>query len=225
MYDKEGIIANARQGAVVIDLTSADASSTQKLAKQLETKGVDMLDAPVSGGNSGAASQALTIMVGGKKEVFDKCRPIFDTIGNPEKVMYIGPSGAGDIIKSSNNFLSCCCLLATTEAVVVAVKNGIDPQTAIEVIASSGGKSDASMRKYPKTIFPGNDFYGTLNMMLKDIGLFTQAAKDSRVPAFIASNVYQCWNACANTYGGESDMANVITQFEQWCDVKLRGIS
>lgn len=224
MYGEDGILNNAKKGSLVIDFTSADASSTQKLAKELEEKGIDILDAPVSGGNEGAAAQSLTIMVGGKKEVFEQYLSIFHTVGNPEKVMYIGPHGAGDIIKCCNNYLSCLCLVATTEALTVAVKNGIDPHIANNVISSSGGRSDASLHKYPDIAFLGRDFHGTLGMMLKDMGLFTQAAKDKQIPALMGNTIYQFWNMCHNKYGAAADMGNVIREFEQWCDVKLYGI-
>ena len=224
MYGDDGIIANLTPGKVVIDLSSADASSTQKLAKAIEAAGCEMLDAPVSGGNEGATAQTLTMMIGGKKEVFEAHRDLFDTIGNPEKIMYIGPHGAGDIIKSCNNFLSCCCLIATTEAVTVAVKNGIDPHVATNVIASSGGRSDASMHKLPDIAFPGHDFNGTLGMMLKDMGLFTAAAKDKQVPTLLGNTTYQFWNMMHNRYGANGDMGEIVKEFERWCGVKLYGI-
>lgn len=95
----DGILANGKPGTIIVDATSADPMSTKKLAATLQASGMDIIDCPVSGGVGGAANQTLTIMVGGRKETFEYCLPILNTLGNPDKVMYIGPSGAGDMIK------------------------------------------------------------------------------------------------------------------------------
>lgn len=224
MYGDDGIIANMRPGTVVIDFSSSDGASTRKLAAELEKRGVEMLDAPVSGGNTGAAAQTLSVMVGGKKEVYEQCLPIFHTMGNPDKVVHVGPSGAGDIIKCCNNFLSCCCIQATTEAISVAAQNGIDPHVAASVISSSGGRNDASMNKFPNLVFPGKLFHGTIGMMLKDMALFTQAAKDGQVTTFLGNTTYQFWNACVNEFGPQGDMSEVVKLYEKWNNLKLFGI-
>lgn len=219
----QGILHNARPGTVVIDLTTADPVSTQRLSQLLEEKGMDMLDAPVSGGISGAINQTLSIMVGGKEEVYEKYRSILTTIGKEEKVMYMGPAGAGHTMKLVNNFLSGCTTLATAEAIMVAMKAGISPQKAIDVLKDSSGRSDASMNKFPNLIFPGKDFNFTLNLMCKDLALFNQLAKDLRVPAFISNTVYQLWNIPVAMGEGEEDCLNLIKMYEKWCGVKVSG--
>jgi len=224
MYAGDGILANIRPGSVVIDLTSADPVSTRKLSGELEQIGVDMLDAPVSGGNVGATNQTLAVMAGGKKEVYEKCRPILETIGQPEKVIYVGPSGAGDTMKCANNFLSACCMAATTEALMVTAKAGIDPHTAVQVIQGSGGRNDAAMYKYPNLVFPGKDMGMAVSLMLKDINLFIESAKSTAVPAFVANQVYQLWNIPVAEKDGDKDLVRFVEMYEQWCGVKLRGI-
>ena len=220
----DGLLENARPGTIIIDLTSADPNSTKKLCKMFEDKGIDMLDAPVSGGIAGAINQTLSIMVGGKEEVFDRCRPILSAIGKEEKVLYVGPSGAGNTIKICNNFLSACCTAATTEAVMVAAKAGIDPKKAIEVITGSGGKSDASTNKYPNLIFPGKDFNFTLSLMCKDVNLYNQTARAMQIPGFIGDIVYQLWNIPATAKGANNDCLTFIKMYEDWCGVKVIGI-
>lgn len=224
MYGEEGIIENARKGTIVIDLTSADPMSTQKLNKELEKKEVELIDAPVSGGAVGSINHTLSIMVGGKKEIFEKVLPILGTIGNPDKIQYVGPSGAGHVLKVANNFLSACCTAATTEALAVCAKAGIDPQTACQVIAGSGGRSDASMNKYPNYVFAGKDFHFTMNLMTKDIGLFVSAAKDLHVPAFIANQTNQVWNIPVAEGKGNEDCMSVVKMFENWCGIQLVDI-
>lgn len=219
-----GILENARPGTVVIDLTSADASSTRKLSSLLEEKGIEMLDAPVSGGQAGAINQTLSVMVGGKKEIYEKSRPVLETIGKPEKVIYVGPSGAGDTIKSVNNFLSCACLLATTEGLMVAAKAGIDPKTAVQVIGSSGGSSNASLYKFPSLIFTGQGMNMAVDLMWKDIALYVAAAKDGKVPAFIGNIVNQLFGLPSVEGKGGEDFVEVVRMYEQWCGIKVIGI-
>ena len=221
----DGILANGKPGTIIVDATSADPMSTKKLAATLQANGMDIIDCPVSGGVSGAANQTLTIMVGGKKETFEYCLPILNTLGNPDKVMYIGPSGAGDMIKCANNFLSACCAAATTEAVAVCGKAGIDPQTAIKVISSSGGASNASTNKFPNLFFPGKKWNFALELMYKDIGLFNATAKELNVPAFFGQATAQIWNIPIAEVGGKEDCIHVQNTYERWSGTKMCGIT
>ena len=221
----DGILANAKPGTIIVDTTSADPMSTKKLAAILQEHDMDIIDCPGSGGVGGAANQTLTIMVGGKKETFEYCRPILDTLGNPDKVMYIGPSGAGDMIKCANNFLSACCAAAMTEAVAVCGKAGIDPETAIKVISSSGGSSNASTTKFPNLFFPGKKWNFALELMYKDINLFTNTAKELNVPAFFSQATSQVWNIPIAEYGGKEDCIKVQNTYEKWSGTKMCGIT
>lgn len=221
---KDGVMEVCKPGTLVIDMTSADAMSTQKLARMLEAKGIDLIDAPVSGGSTGAEAQTLTIMVGGKEEVFEKSLPILNTIGNPDKVMYMGPSGSGDMIKCANNFLSACCAAATTEALAVCAKAGIEPHKAIEVIASSGGMSQAATFKFPKLIFPGKGWNFTVGLMGKDVGLFNAAAKDMQIPSLFGNLTSQILTIPMAEEGENADCIYVQKLYERWADVKLCGI-
>lgn len=224
VYGPEGILENAKTGTLVIDLTSSDASSTRKIAKDLEAKGIELLDAPISGGQAGAINQTLTVMVGGKPEVFEKARPILDTIGNPEKVTYVGPSGAGDAIKCINNFLSCTCLLASTEALSAAVKAGIDPKVAAQVIGSSGGSSNATTYKFPNLIFTGQGMNMPVDLMKKDIGLFNALTKELKVPGFYGNTTYNLFDIQSGSGHGMDDFSCVVRMFEDWTGVRLWNI-
>lgn len=219
-----GILQNARPGVIVVDTTSADPTSTKKLAAVMEEKGMALLDCPVSGGTAGAAAQTLTIMAGGRKEIFEKCLPLLNTIGAPERVMYIGPSGSGDMIKCANNFLSACCAAATTEALAVCGKAGIDPETAIRVISASGGCSSATTYKFPKLFFEGKPWSFALELMYKDVNLFTSTAKELNVPAFFSQTTAQVWNIPIAELGGKADCINVQHLYERWSGTKMVGI-
>lgn len=224
VYGADGILENARPGTVVIDLTSADASSTKKINADLEARGIDMIDAPISGGQAGAINQTLTVMVGGKKEVFEKVRPVLETIGAPEKVKYVGPCGSGDAIKCINNYLSCTCLLASAEALSVAVKAGIDPRVATDIIGSSGGSSNATTYKFPKLIFTGQGMNMAVDLMMKDIGLYTALAKETKVPCFYGNTSYQMFDIQSSSGNGRVDFSCVVKMFEEWTGVQLMDI-
>ena len=222
MYAEDGIIQNIRPGSVVIDLTSADSQSTKKLAAALEERGVDMMDCPISGGTVGASNQTLAVMAGGKEEVFVRYREVLETIGAPEKVTHVGPIGAGDTMKCANNFLSACCVAATTEALMVLAKAGIDPRVACKVISGGGGRNDAAMYKYPNLVFPGKDLGMSVNLMLKDVNLFNEAAKAGDVPAFVGNLIYQLWHIPVAEQDGGKDLNRFVEMYEKWCGVKLR---
>lgn len=222
---EDGILKNAKPGTIIIDMTSADPRSTRYLSKRLEEVGMELLDCPVSGGVKVAPAQALTVMVGGKKEIFDVCLPILQTIGTPEKVIYVGPSGSGDLVKCANNFLSACCAAATTEAVAVCGKAGIDPRVAIDIIKFSGGMSHAATMKFPDIIFAGEKWNFALELMAKDIGLFNETAKAMEIPAFFGNTTAQVWNIPIAEAGGGEDCLHVQKTYEKWSGVKMCGIN
>lgn len=221
MYGEEGILANARPGTVVIDLTSGDATVTQKLCKQCEEKGIEMIDAPISGGQKGATEQTLAVMVGGKKETFEKARHILETIGDPKKVTYVGASGAGDAMKCINNYVSCTNFLATAEALSVAVKAGIDPVVACSVIQGSGGQSNATAYKFPSLIFKGNPMSMAVDLMMKDIALYNSLAKEIKVPSLYGNLSFQMFNILSSSGRGREDFSNVARLYEEWSGAKL----
>ena len=220
----EGILENGRAGLIVIDLTSADPESTRRLNAALEQKGIELLDAPVSGGTIGASQQTLSVMVGGKREIFARCLELFCVIGAPEKIFYLGPSGAGDVAKCANNFLSAGCFAAPTEALMVCARAGIPPQTAVRLIDSSGGSSSATSHKFPHLIFPGKDMGMSIELMLKDIALFLDASRKYHIPAFLGETVYQLWNLPVAEGKGGKDLKTFIELYEHLCGVTLSGI-
>lgn len=136
----------------------------------------------------------------------------------------MGPSGAGDMIKCANNFLSACCAAATTEALAVCAKAGIEPHKAIEVIASSGGMSQAATFKFPKLIFPGKGWNFTVGLMGKDVGLFNAAAKDMQVPNLFGSLTSQILTIPMAEEGENADCMYVQKLYERWASVSLCGI-
>ena len=221
---KDGVMEVCKPGTIIIDMTSADAVSTKKLAAILEKKGIELLDAPVSGGTSGAAAQTLTIMCGGKEDTFLAVKPVLDVMGAPDKVTYMGPNGSGDMIKCANNFLSACCAAATTEAVAVCAKAGIDPHLAVQVIGTSGGTNHAATMKFPNIVFPGKNWNFSLGLMSKDVGLFNSASKHMGIPSLFGNLTAQILAIPKAEEGDDADCIQVQKLYERWAKVELCGI-
>ena len=162
---------------LLIEMTSADPSSTRRLAKEVEARGARMIDAPVSGGVGGARRATLAIMVGGAVADFDRARPLLALMG--KNIFHVGGIGTGHAMKIVNNVLSAACLTATAEAIVVGMRAGIDPQRAVDIISVSSGRSDATLRKFPEFILPGGFDSGfAMALMDKDLRGFEKLAEE-----------------------------------------------
>jgi 3-hydroxyisobutyrate dehydrogenase len=133
------VIHGARKGTVVIDMSTISPASTVEFAKRITDAACAMLDAPVSGGEKGAESGTLGIMVGGPQDVFEKCRPIFQTVG--KTITYTGPSGCGQKTKLVNQLVGATNLLGAVEGLRLARAAGLDPQTTLQAVASGAASS------------------------------------------------------------------------------------
>ena len=171
---------------LLIEMTTADPSSTRRLAKDVAARGAAMIDAPVSGGVRGANEATLSIMVGGEPADLARARPILEKLG--KKIFHVGGIGTGHAMKLVNNVTSAACLLATAEAVVVALRAGIDPARAVEILAASSGRSNASEWKFPQFILTGRFDAGfTIALMNKDLAGFMRLADETGVEAPVAA--------------------------------------
>lgn len=198
---EHGLITKLSPGQTVIDTSSSQPSSTRTLARTLSEIGVRMLDAPVSGGVAKAREGRLSVMVGGDEETYRRCRGILDTFG--ERVARVGDHGAGHLVKALNNMLSATTLLSAAEAMVLAEQAGIEPATFLEVINASNGRSYSTEVKFPEYILDRSFDDGfSLGLMVKDLGVAIQAAKDAGYPLLTGSLVAQIWRMAANNgYG------------------------
>ena len=172
-------------GHLLIEMTSADPPSTRRLAGEVAARGAAMLDAPVSGGVKGAVEGTLAIMVGGEAADLARARPLLERLGT--KIFHVGGIGAGHAMKLVNNMTSAACLVATAEALAVAVRAGIDPARAAEILSASSGRSNASELKFPRYILPGTFDSGfTITLMTKDVDGFMRLAEETGVEAPVA---------------------------------------
>lgn len=181
----DGVIAHARRGALFIDSSTIDVETARAVSKAAADKGFAMLDAPVSGGVGGATAGALTFMVGGEKEAFDRARPILEKMG--KNIFHAGGSGNGQAAKIANNMLLGITMIATCEAFNLAERLGLDAQTFFNISSTASGQS-WSMTTYcpapgPVPTAPSNRDYKpgfAAAMMLKDMRLAQEAAHAAR---------------------------------------------
>jgi 3-hydroxyisobutyrate dehydrogenase len=179
-----GLLAGARDGQVIVDLSTADPASTRALHDQLAARGVSYLDAGISGGAAAADTGTLTLMVGGDAAALAAVAPILDTFS--ASVHHMGASGAGHVTKVLNNFLNGVTLAATAEVMVAGQKAGLDLAQLLDVINTSSGVSFASLNRFPR-IIQGDYLEGGLTgrLMAKDVRLYLTLAEDLGVATLV----------------------------------------
>lgn len=145
-----GIIEGAHPGLVHIDMSTISPDVTRRLAARLSESGIEMLDAPVSGGETGAINATLSIMTGGKEEVFERCRPVLEALG--KKIVHCGPSGSGQIVKLCNQVAVAVTNLAVCEALTLCLRSGVDPRRMLEALGAGAAASWQLQNLAPKMV-------------------------------------------------------------------------
>ncbi len=218
---ERGILAGAKEGTILITTDTILPETIRKISGEAAKRGVSVLDAPVSGGPHGARAATLTIMVGGEKNTFERCIPIFKVIGR--ETHHVGPSGAGCITKLVNNLCSLANMVAACEGFVLGVKAGIDPKVLHQVISTGTGRSYALEHKIPKQIAKGNFEAGfSIRIASKDLSLITSLGRTNGVPLFITSAVDQLFKMARAKGLDEKDHVAVITVLEEIAGVQVR---
>ncbi|HXT18695.1 MAG TPA: NAD(P)-dependent oxidoreductase [Gemmatimonadaceae bacterium] len=217
----EGLLAGIERGAIVVDCTSGDPGTSRKIAARLAEKGADFLDAPVSGGVSGAEKGILTVMVGGDAAVLDRARPVIATFG--QKIVHCGDIGAGDTVKAVNQAFLAIHLLSAAEGLATLVKEGVDPAKALEVINASSGRSNSSMNLIPERVLT-RAFPRTFRLALleKDIGIAAGLARDNRVPAPVTQLTADVFRIARGELGELADHVEIVKLIEQWAGVEIQ---
>lgn len=211
---EEGLIHGAKIRTYV-DLSTTGQSKAIEIEKQLCTKNIEVLDAPVSGGVAGAKSGTLAVMVSGEKEVFEKLKLILEVIGS--NIFYIGPKiGQGQIVKVLNNLLSATAMAITSEAVVVGQKAEIDPEILISVFNKSSGRNTATTDKFPKSVLNRSFDYGfRTGLMYKDVKLCVELAEELQIPMWLGTSVMQFWKYIMTQGGGNQDFTSIVQYLER----------
>ena len=175
---KEGIVQTAAPGSVIIELSTVSPATIKKLYAAAKSRGIEVLDAPISGGRTGAEAATLTIMVGGRRETFERCRPIFESIG--KRVYYVGETGSGEIVKLLNNMLVLTDLITVRSVLEIAVKAGIDPKLVHDIINVSTGQSWVWTNWVP-TFLARNTAGSTPDIFKKDVTIALEMAENLKL--------------------------------------------
>ena len=197
VFGSGGLLAAASPGQVIIDLSTAAPASTRSIHAALAERGVEYLDAGISGGAAAAAKGTLTIMVGGSTAALTGVRWVFEPIA--AKVVLMGGSGAGHSTKLLNNFLNAVTLAATAEVMVAARKAGLDLAAVLDVINTSSGVNYATTNRFPH-IINGDYLEGGLTsaLMTKDVVLYVDHVRELGVPCLNAAGPLASFGAACN---------------------------
>jgi 2-hydroxy-3-oxopropionate reductase len=213
IFGDNGVIHGARPGSVVVDMSTISPTATRYMAAQLQTLGLDMLDAPVSGGEVGAINATLSIMVGGKPEVFERVRPVFEAMG--QNIVRVGDHGAGQVAKACNQIVVAVTIEAVAEALTFARKNGVDPATVRDALM--GGFAGSRILEVHGKRMLDNDYTPGFKTRLhqKDINIVMETAKELGLALPGAALVMQHLNALMGTGDGELDSSAVMKIVER----------
>ena len=205
----DGILAGCHEGQVVVDLSTSSPSSTVALHRRLAERGVELVDAGISGGAAAAEQGTLTIMAGGSEVALDGVRPLLDTFS--ARVYYMGDSGAGHTAKLLNNFLNGISLAATAEVMVAARKAGLELHTFLDVLNNSSGVNFATLNRFPR-IVDGDYLEGGLtgNLMLKDLRLYADLIRELDVRTLTTAGCIEAFELAAELGYGEQISNRVV---------------
>jgi len=216
-----GLLKGFAPGAVWIEMSTNDPRELGRLAGLLAERGVDTLEAPVTGGVHNASSGTITILVGGEEEVFLRHESVFRTIGG--KVFFVGELGKASSIKVVSNMLAFIHIAASAEAFMLCKRSGIDLRLAWEILRASSGDSFI-LETESTTILSGSYDVGfSFDLCLKDLGLAMALGRDLDVPLDIAGTVEQLFVRGRARYGGAAEYAMVAKLLEDACGADLRA--
>lgn len=210
---ERGAIHGAKPGSVIVDMSTISPTATKAMAMDLAAKGVEMLDAPVSGGEIGAVNGTLTIMVGGKPEVFARVKPLFDCMG--KTITLVGSSGAGQVAKACNQIVVAVTIEAVSEALSFARKSGVDAGKVREALM--GGFAGSKIMEVHGKRMLDNDFKPGFKVKLhqKDMNIVMQSAHELGLALPAASVAAQHLNALMGSGDGELDSAAIVKVIER----------
>ncbi len=216
----EGGLAQAmRPGSVLIDSSSINPLASKEIAAALSAKGVEMLDAPVSGGEPGAINGTLSFMVGGKQSVFERCKPLLETMG--ASMVLCGDVGAGNTTKLANQVVVACNIQAVAEALTLAQMAGVDPHLVLEAI-KGGLAGSAVMNAKGPMMMEGNDKPGfKIDLHIKDLNNALDCAHSVGAPLPMTASVQELLQWLHNNNCGQCDHSAIAKYYEQLTGIRI----
>lgn len=215
---ENGVIHGARPGSVVVDMSTISSSATREMARKLADQGIEMLDAPVSGGEVGATNATLSIMVGGKDKTFQRVKPLFELLG--KNIVHVGDHGAGQVAKACNQIVVAVTIQGVSEALTFARKNGVDAAKVREALM--GGFAGSKILEVHGKRMLDNDFKPGFKVKLhqKDLRIVMEDAHKLGLGLPGAALVAQHLNALMGSGEGELDSAAIVKVVERMSGFK-----
>ena len=211
---ENGLLEGVRDGSLIVDMSTSSPLLAQELSRTANTRGVGMLDAPVSGGDIGAIEGTLSIMVGGEKEDFERARPLFEAMG--KTIVHVGAAGAGQTVKGCNQIVVALVIEAVSEALVLGSKAGVKPEKVMEVL--SGGLAANKVMEVKGEKFLSHDFAagGKVEYHRKDLGIALAVGREYGVALPVTALVDQLFGTLVAQGKGGWDHSALITLIEEW---------
>lgn len=217
-----GVLAGGREGLIIVDTSTISPLTSQRLAKAAAEKGIALLDAPLSGGQTGAIAGTLAIMVGGPEEAFHKVKPVLEAVG--KNITYVGPNGAALVVKLGNNLIVAAEAVAIAEALTIAKKAGIDTGLVHKILSAATARSWILEEKVASSILKGDLKPGfKLSLMHKDVGLAVDFAKAQGVPVFVTALVHQLYTQALGLGKGDLDSIGICELYTEATGVDLKA--
>jgi 2-hydroxy-3-oxopropionate reductase len=220
VVEKNGLMEGFKPDSVFIDMSSISPMVSRELSVKLEEKGVEMLDAPVSGGEPKAKDGTLSVMVGGKKEIFDRCYPILKEMA--ASVVHTGNIGAGNITKLANQIIVALNIAAMSEALVLAAKAGVEPELVYQAIRGGLAGSTVLDAKAPLVMDRKFNPGFRLNLHIKDLSNALDTSHEIGVPLPLTSAVMEIMQALKVDGLGENDHGSLIQYYEKLAKIEVK---
>lgn len=219
---EQGLLASMRKGTLLIDCTSGDPATSRRLAARFAERGIAFMDAPVSGGTSGAEKGILTIMCGGDDATFERARTVLEAFGR--KIILAGPTGAGDALKAVNNALLAVHIWSAAEGLAALAKAGVKPSVALDVINASSGRSNASENLIPQRVLT-RAFPRTFRLALleKDVAIAADFLREQRVASPVLQQIAELFRQARAELGEEADHVEAVQLVERHARQEIAG--
>ncbi|MBS0364957.1 MAG: NAD(P)-dependent oxidoreductase [Proteobacteria bacterium] len=217
----DGVVAGMGPGQLWLEMSTTDAAEIGRLAQLVEARGASALDCPVSGGCHRAASGNISILAGGERSAFERALPLLCILGC--QILHTGPLGSASVLKVMTNFLCTAHLIALTEALTTMQVAGLDMNTVYEAIRISSGNSFVHETESQVILNGSRDINFTMDLVIKDVGLFDAIAQQHRVPLELSPLVLQIFRDGQRRYGSRELSPNIIRRLEEACGVRVLG--
>ncbi len=218
IYLEQDLLGKIAAGTLVIDCSTIAPDSARKVAQAALARGLEMIDAPVSGGTGGAAAGTLTFIVGGPQAALDRARPVLEKMG--KNIFHAGDAGAGQVAKICNNMLLGILMAGTAEALALGVANGLDPKVLSDIVAKSSGRNWATelYNPWPGVMehAPASKGYAGgfgVDLMLKDLGLAAESALSSRSAIPLGELARNLYSLHSNGGSGGLDFSSIVNLY------------